>query len=98
MRLVGQRVQVSAELVQAERGVDGHAVAHHVQVRLLEVDHPGPPEGSLMEASRMFHSLGIVQSSTFVPVGTSVSRRGADSPMISRVRRSPSPVMLRHSG
>jgi hypothetical protein len=46
----------------------------------------------------MFHSLGTVQSKTWVPLGTSRTASWMDSPTISRVRRTPSPVMLRQIG
>src|ERR1700722_3244724 len=52
----------------------------------------------LMYASRMFHSFGIVQSNTWVPVGTLVVRNGIRRAIRSRVARIPCPVMLRQIG
>ena len=49
----------------------GHAVVQHVQVVPLEINDPLATTRSFMYASRMFHSLGTVQSKTAVPVGTS---------------------------
>jgi hypothetical protein len=51
-----------------------------------------------MKASRMFHSRGIVQSNTGVPVGTSCTVSGIRPLTMSNVDRTPSPVMLRHNG
>ncbi len=52
----------------------------------------------MIQASRMFHSRGTVQSNTGVPVGTSRISRGMRSWIIASVRRTPSPVMLRQIG
>src|SRR5688500_17046073 len=46
----------------------------------------------------MFHSRGTVQTRTCVPVGTSCTVSSRCSPTIRNVSRTPSPVMLRHSG
>src|SRR4030095_10346976 len=46
----------------------------------------------------MFHSLGIVQSNTGVPVGTSCTVKGRYSCMIARVCLTPLPDMLRQIG
>src|SRR5581483_3018180 len=51
-----------------------------------------------MYASRMFHSLGIVQSKTWVPVGISWTETGTCFCRALKLRRSPSPVMLRQNG
>ena len=47
-----------------------------------------------MYASRMFHSRGIVQSKTSVPVGTSFTSNATCDPISRSVCRTPSPVML----
>ncbi len=46
----------------------------------------------------MFHSWGIVQSNTRVPVGTSCTVSGKCSLRMCSVSRTPSPVMLRQIG
>ena len=46
----------------------------------------------------MFHSSGITQSKTLVPVGTSVNLRGITSCKISKDFLRPFPVMLLHNG
>ena len=56
------------------------------------------PFAFFTQASRMFHSLGTVQSKTCVPVGTSCTVSGIWLPMSLRVWRTPSPVMLRQIG
>src|SRR4029079_3591923 len=56
------------------------------------------PVASAIQASRMFHSSGTVQSRTGVPDGTYVTWRGTSLPRIRSVSRTPLPVMLRHMG
>src|SRR5262249_4584590 len=46
----------------------------------------------------MFHSRGIVQSKTFVPVGTSCVSSATCAPISRNVCRTPLPVMLRQMG
>jgi len=49
-------------------------------------------------ASLMFHSLGIFQSNTFVPEGTSCISKGIFSLIIYKVCLTPFPVILLHMG
>src|SRR5260370_28341608 len=51
-----------------------------------------------MYASRIFHSRGIVQSKTAVPVGTSGTSNGMCDPISLNVCRTPFHVMLRQMG
>ena len=50
------------------------------------------------QASRMFHSLGTVQSKTSVPLGTSSTVSSTCARSRRSVSRTPSPVMLRQIG
>ena len=56
------------------------------------------PFAFLIHASRMFHSFGTVQSKTAVPLATSWISSGIGRASARRVRRRPSPVMLRQNG
>src|SRR4029453_1944134 len=59
---------------------------------------PRAPRASPIQASRTFHSGGIVQSSTRLPLCTSCTSSGSRSARMRSVSRPPSPVMLRQIG
>ena len=77
---------------------DRHAVVDDVEVRVAGSRRPSRRRGSLIQASRMFHSRGTVQSKTCVPLGTSWTRAGCARrcSRASGARRRP--VMLRQIG
>src|SRR3954452_6579247 len=52
------------------------------------------PPGPSIQAARMFHSRGTVQSKTGVPDGVSITSSGRSRPRMASVSRTPSPVRL----
>src|SRR3989344_5217216 len=56
------------------------------------------PSGVMIYASLIFHSLGTVQSKTFVPDGTSWITSGICSSSVRSVSRRPFPVILLQIG
>ena len=56
------------------------------------------PRPFLIYASRIFHSRGMVQSKTWVPVGTSCTSSLMCALIARKVSRTPRPVMLRQIG
>ena len=72
--------QIWSQLTELKGSGYGHAVIDDVEVMPLKINNPDTTR-VLMYASRMFHSLGTVQSKTAVPVGTSKSLSGIRSPI-----------------